>query len=162
MITHHVSSRVIQIRAVRVFVGRNSFFGQKQELKSTVNMTTRASFQTWEPDQAYAKRANKKEQPGGKAFAECEMDAVRDLFHGFAKKDDDSDVKYLDMDGVRELLNSIGERPDEKTLQRLYKAADYNGDGVIELHVSKKRENSASISRKVEFLSNTTPVRRNS
>ena len=90
-------------------------------------------FQTWHP-------GNKKrgpQTPGSKAFADCEADAVKDLFHNFAKSDGDATgIKYLDLDGVRNLLNSIGERPDERTLRRLYKAADFNGDGIIELHVS--------------------------
>ena len=104
-------------------------------------MSTRArAFETWQQAYAKEKQSTQPPQPGGKAFAECEMDAVRDLFHGFAKTDKDSGIKYLDMDGVRELLKSVGERPDETTLQRLYDLADENGDEVIELHVRVKHE----------------------
>lgn len=93
---------------------------------------THRDFQTWQPQST-----KRPEKPGSKAFADCEADAIKDLFHNFAKSDGDAaDIKYLDLDGVRNLLNSIGERPDERTLRRLYKAADFNGDGIIELHVS--------------------------
>lgn len=93
------------------------------------------SFQTWQT-QAYAKtKMQIEEEPGSKAFAECETDAIKDLFHEFAKTDGSEGIKCLDHDGVRELLKSIGERPDERTLRRMFKAADFNGDGVIELHV---------------------------
>jgi adenylate kinase family enzyme len=99
---------------------------------SSVNTPTLREFQTWQP-QAYAK-IKESNKPGSKAFAECETDAIKDLFNVFAKTDGDAGIKYLDHAGVRELLKSIGERPDERTLQRLFKAADFNGDGVIELH----------------------------
>jgi hypothetical protein len=94
---------------------------------------THRDFQTWHP----GNKPMRPETPGSKAFADCEADAIKDLFHNFAKTDGDATgIKYLDLDGVRNLLNSIGERPDERTLRRLYKAADFNGDGIIELHVS--------------------------
>lgn len=108
--------------------------GKSSSLAACSGRNTRVrAFQT----QAYAKtKKQAEEKPGAKAFAECETDAIRDLFHVFAKTDGDEGIKYLDHAGVRELLQSIGERPDEKTLKRLFKAADFNGDGVIELHVS--------------------------
>ena len=43
---------------------------------------------------------------------------------------------YLNLKGIRELLYSIGERPDEKTILRLFQEADLNGDGRLDLHVS--------------------------
>ena len=43
---------------------------------------------------------------------------------------------YLSLRGVRELLHSIGERPDERTLRKLFSAADTSNDGKLHLEVS--------------------------
>jgi adenylate kinase len=90
----------------------------------------------------------KKDTPGSLAFAECEKNAVTDLFFNFAAKQSpsdnegpdknvggvDSDGKsYLCLRGVRELLSSIGERPDEQTLRRMFSKADRNNDGRLDL-----------------------------
>lgn len=75
-------------------------------------------------------------KPGSIAFAECETAAITDLFYEFAKESNDKGEEghyFLSLGGVRELLNSIGERPDERTLKRLYLAADTNRDGKLSL-----------------------------
>jgi hypothetical protein len=95
------------------------------------------SFQTT-TDEFRQKKAESKPKPGSLAFADCEYDAVTDLLASFAKTDQ-SGLQYLDLEGARELLNSIGERPDEETLRKLYQAADMDGNGVIELHVSMRK-----------------------
>ena len=92
------------------------------------------SFQTTMTE---APKANK---PGSRAFVECETNAIQDLFLQFAQDDDnggvDEEGSYLSLRGVRELLHNIGENPDEKTLKRLFKEADQNGDGKLDLEVS--------------------------
>jgi adenylate kinase family enzyme len=75
-------------------------------------------------------------KPGSVAFADCEAAAITDLFFQFAQESVDSDDKgmhYLSLRGVRNLLDSIGERPDEKTLRRMFKAADTTKDGRLSL-----------------------------
>jgi len=74
--------------------------------------------------------------PGSVAFADCESAAISDLFFQFAQESHDTDDKgahYLSLRGVRNLLDSIGERQDEKTLRRLFKAADTEKDGRLSL-----------------------------
>ena len=77
-------------------------------------------------------------KPGSLAFAECETEAISDLFNHFANIDggEDEEGLFLCVRGVRELLASIGERPDEITLRRIFKEADLNNDGKLHLHVS--------------------------
>jgi len=74
-------------------------------------------------------------KPGSLAFAECESEAISDLFNHFAKIDGGKDDEglFLCVRGVRELLASIGERPDEITLRRIFKEADLNNDGKLHL-----------------------------
>lgn len=90
--------------------------------------------------QTQSTKENKKTlpyKPGSKAFAECETDAIQDLFFQFAKCDYAGGVdemgSYLSLKGVEELLNSIGERPDEKTLIKLFNEADSNNDGKLHI-----------------------------
>ena len=74
--------------------------------------------------------------PGSVAFADCESAAISDLFYQFAQESLDADDKgahYLSLRGVKNLLDSIGERQDEKTLRRLFKAADTEKDGRLSL-----------------------------
>jgi len=80
-------------------------------------------------------------KPGSKAFADCETNAVQDLFYQFAQNNVnvkhggvDEGGSYLCLRGVRELLHSIGERPDERTLRRLFQEADVNKDGKLHLN----------------------------
>jgi hypothetical protein len=79
-------------------------------------------------------------KPGSKAFAECESDAIQDLFFQFAKVADnggvDEEGSYLSFNGVKELLGSIGEKPDDATLKRLFQEADLNNDKKLHLDVS--------------------------
>lgn len=74
---------------------------------------------------------DKKDKPGSLAFADCEFEAVADLFYQFANKGevqgDDSEGgidemgrSFLCINGVRDLLESIGERADETMLQNLF------------------------------------------
>ena len=78
--------------------------------------------------------------PGSKAFADCESDAIQDLFFQFALDTNnggvDDEGSYLSLRGVKELLNSIGEKPDKMTVKRLFEEADINGDGKLHLNVS--------------------------
>ena len=83
------------------------------------------------------KSSNKKD-PGSLAFAECEKDAITDLFYQFARQCDKQLIKgdgehYLRINDVRDLLSSIGERPDDKTLEKLFVAADIVKNGKLSL-----------------------------
>jgi len=100
-----------------------------QELFSRGSIRT---FKTGTTDESVTQDA----KPGSVAFADCETAAITDLFFQFAQQSIDSDDKgkhYLSLRGVRNLLDSIGERPDEKTLRRLFKAADTTKDGRLSL-----------------------------
>ncbi len=82
-----------------------------------------------------------KRKPGSMAFAECETNAIQDLFFQFANEGAggggvDEDGTYLNIEGVRELLSSIGERPDNVTLANLFKDMDQNNNGKLHLDVS--------------------------
>jgi len=69
--------------------------------------------------------------------------AMTDLFRQFSESLDDnknnnqvnkdSNEEVLTMEGIRQLLESIGERPDEETLESMFKSADLNNDGVLQL-----------------------------
>jgi len=74
-------------------------------------------------------------KPGSLAFAECESQAISDLFFQFAQIDGGTDSRgpFLCVRGTRELLNSIGERPDEITLRKIFKEADMDNDGKLHL-----------------------------
>lgn len=94
------------------------------------------SFQTYSEDGK--KRLTEEKRPGSIAFADCETNAISDLFYQFARKDTgeggvDVGGSYLSLRGVRELLHSIGERPDERTLRKLFSAADTSNDGKLHL-----------------------------
>lgn len=65
-----------------------------------------------------------------------ETSAMTDLFQQFSeslKKGDQDPEEYLTLDGIRDLLESVGERPDEETLRRIFKTADLNKDGKLQL-----------------------------
>ena len=83
---------------------------------------------------------SEQDEPGSIAFAQCEADALTDLFHQFAKDPKDGGVdrqgSYLSLNGIRELLTSIGERPNEMILRRLFFEADHDVDGKLHLQVS--------------------------
>ena len=62
------------------------------------------------------------------AFTAAEIPAVTDLFHDYAGED-----KLLCEDRLQGLLRAVGERPDEKTLKQLFKEADTDCSGAIDL-----------------------------
>lgn len=72
---------------------------------------------------------------GSKAFADCELGPVTDLFLQYAKKRDFEDERgsYLCLDGVKDLLESIGERRSEDTVAEFFRYADVNQDGKLHL-----------------------------
>eukprot|EP00558_Chaetoceros_sp_UNC1202_P006123 CAMPEP_0197235974 /NCGR_PEP_ID=MMETSP1429-20130617/3273_1 /TAXON_ID=49237 /ORGANISM="Chaetoceros sp., Strain UNC1202" /LENGTH=343 /DNA_ID=CAMNT_0042694705 /DNA_START=257 /DNA_END=1288 /DNA_ORIENTATION=- len=91
------------------------------------------TFQTWSSESNSQFEGDK---PGSLAFAECEFSAISDLFYQFAQNDqeeDGADGHYLTLERVRDLLGSIGEKPDDQTLTRLFRAADVNKDGKLSL-----------------------------
>jgi len=105
---------------------------------TTKNATTISSrqFQTCKPfDDESRKQIDK---PGSLAFADCETDAISDLFYHCAGKSpehggtDDEGI-YLSQCGVRELLKNIGDAPSEMTLERLFVEIDTNNDGKIHI-----------------------------
>jgi hypothetical protein len=87
------------------------------------------------------KRITYNERPGSAAFADCETDAISDLFYHFAKTNGGVDDKgtYLTHNGVREILKSIGERSDDEILNKLMHVADSDRDGKLYLQVSFHR-----------------------
>lgn len=100
-----------------------------------------AEFRTGSAD-SETPSAPAKRKPGSIAFGECEIHALSDLFHQFAKTDggtngsDDEgegNVPYLSEDRVRLLLESIGERPSEATFRMLLDNVDSNRDGRVTL-----------------------------
>lgn len=74
------------------------------------------------------------EIPGSKAFADCEHAAISDLFYNFAQEDKNGRGYLLSLKGCRDLLYSIGERPDEKTLKRMFQEWDLDKSGQLDLH----------------------------
>jgi adenylate kinase len=110
-------------------------YSHSHSYKSITKRTFKTrSFQTTSNDITNTQSMNK---PGSRAFAECETNAIQDLFFQFAQDDEiggvDEGGAYLCLRGVGELLNSIGEKPDELTLSRLFMEADQNGDGKLHL-----------------------------
>ena len=81
--------------------------------------------------------ANRKEEElplGGKAFVECDREAVIDLFQKHAVNCDVSG-RYLDREGLTQVLRAVGENTDPKTVENLFKFTDMKQKGVIELDV---------------------------
>jgi Ca2+-binding EF-hand superfamily protein len=76
--------------------------------------------------------------PGSRAFVECDREALIDMFHKYAVNCDISG-RYLNRDGLGAILRAVGEDPDQETLERLFRTADINGDGSIELEVRRKK-----------------------
>ena len=132
-------STVIRLYGVvaRRSVGSSSCVGRV--VQYTTGSSGSRSFQTYSEDGK--KRLIEEKRPGSIAFADCETNAISDLFYQFARKDTgeggvDVGGSYLSLRGVRELLHSIGERPDERTLRKLFSAADTSNDGKLHLEVS--------------------------
>ena len=81
--------------------------------------------------------ANRKEEElplGGKAFVECDREAVIDLFQKHAVNCDVSG-RYLDREGLTQVLRAVGENTDPKTVENLFKFTDMKQKGVIESDV---------------------------
>lgn len=74
-------------------------------------------------------------KPGSIAFAACEVDAIVDLFYHHAQNISVNGklVKMLAPHGVEELLKSIGERSSDITIRNIFKQADRDGNGYIDL-----------------------------
>lgn len=81
----------------------------------------------------------KAKEPGDLAFAAGEVAAVSDLFFRYANTSDggidDEGCSFLTPSGVRKMLASIGENPDDETFDKLFRTADLNGDGKLQLQV---------------------------
>mmetsp|Transcript_30093 Transcript_30093/g.63388 ORF Transcript_30093/g.63388 Transcript_30093/m.63388 type:complete len:446 (-) Transcript_30093:152-1489(-) len=73
--------------------------------------------------------------PGSRAFGECEISALSDLFLEFARTSSSVDDlgPYLNLEGIRRLLASVGESPDEDTLKALFDSINVNKDGKLRL-----------------------------
>jgi hypothetical protein len=67
---------------------------------------------------------------GSKAFVDCDREAIIDLFQEYAKEG-----PFLSRQSLAAILKAIGECSDEEIVNKLFEAADENGDGVIELEV---------------------------
>jgi Ca2+-binding EF-hand superfamily protein len=67
---------------------------------------------------------------GSKAFVDCDREAIIDLFQEYAK-----DGPFLSRESLAAILKAIGECSDDEIVNKLFEAADENGDGVIQLEV---------------------------
>ena len=110
-------------------------------LKEPQQYTSHRAFKTRSFEKPYELEQDANvEKPGSKAFAECETDAIQDLFFQFAQIAEnggvDEEGSYLSLKGVEELLKSIGENPSQRTLKRMFNEADLNHDGKLHLNVS--------------------------
>ena len=114
------------------------------------------------PDHSAKSASAAQQRPGSIAFGECEISALSDLFHQFAKTDENdndgedigdvdgsssessdassapttnapANTPYLSKNRVRLLLESIGERPSEATFKMLLDRIDSNRDGRVTL-----------------------------
>jgi Adenylate kinase len=65
-------------------------------------------------------------------YRTLDREAVADLFHQYAKMRDG--LYSLDANDICELLKGIGEeRPDQKKIEHLFRVADLDGNGVIDM-----------------------------
>lgn len=77
--------------------------------------------------------------PGSRAFGECEISALSDLFLQFAKTSSTNDSglddlgPYLSINALTRLLASVGEKPDEHTLKTLFDSINVTKDGKLRL-----------------------------
>jgi len=102
------------------------------------NIRCSRKFQTWKPNDASTNATTEeRKKPGSIAFADCETDAIADLFlHVSGKSLENGGIddkgSYLSLNGVKELLNNIGEKVDAKILESIFVEADSN-NGKIHL-----------------------------
>jgi len=97
-----------------------------------IPITYSRQFQTWKPIDG-----NEESSKLG-AFADCETDAIADLFYHCAGKSKkhggvDNEGIYLSLLGVKELLKNIGETPNDCTLERLFHEVDETKNGKIHI-----------------------------
>mmetsp|Transcript_27253 Transcript_27253/g.45430 ORF Transcript_27253/g.45430 Transcript_27253/m.45430 type:complete len:352 (+) Transcript_27253:77-1132(+) len=119
---------LLQRAAVRASYSSSSTLSTPCYHLQTIS-TGRRYFQTATITEAQNKRKQKREaKPGFKAFAECEYEAMVDLFHHHAKEQG-----HLDRDGISRLLKSIGTPSSEATLDEVFASGDLDGNGVISL-----------------------------
>jgi len=115
------------------------FFTTNTNVTNTNVVTTSTNTRTFKTRsfETPYKQKGDGQQPGSKAFADCETHAIQDLFYQFAHEDygggTDEEGSYLSLKGVEELLNSIGELNDDEMVEFLFKEADLNGDNKIHL-----------------------------
>ena len=73
-------------------------------------------------------------KPGSKAFvSNIEDSAVMDLFFKFASETTENGQPSLDLKGVHRLLEGIGECHDDETVGRIFKDADVDNSGCVDL-----------------------------
>jgi hypothetical protein len=110
----------------RKFVGLSTSILQKTPSSSSAYLQLISKRHIW--------KAN---EPGDLAFAAGEVAAVSDLFFRYANTSDggidDEGCSYLTPSGARKMLASIGENPDDETFDALFRTADLNGDGKLQL-----------------------------
>ena len=132
------SNKVLTNNTINQTNNTQQYHFHRQYTTSPINQELYRTFKTGSLDPKDNTDNNYK--PGSKAFAECESDAIQDLFFQFAKVADnggiDEEGSYLSFNGVKELLGSIGEKPDDATLKRLFREADLNKDKKLHLNVS--------------------------
>lgn len=130
---HHQVIRPIQCNyysycswTARKFVGLSTSILPKTPSSSSVYWPLVVKRHIW--------KAN---EPGDLAFAVGEVAAVSDLFFRYANTGDggidDEGCSYLTPSGARKMLASIGENPDDETFDALFRTADLNGDGKLQL-----------------------------
>jgi hypothetical protein len=83
-------------------------------------------------------RVSRYDSLGSRAFVDCELFALVDLFDKFALPLDtvvSNTTKFINHDGLKRLMNAVGESPTEEMIQKLFEEADADDNGVIDLDV---------------------------
>jgi hypothetical protein len=83
--------------------------------------------------------SNNTTMPGSRAFLDCELFALVDLFDKYALPLDtvaSNNSKFINRDGLKRLMNAVGESPTEEMLQKMFEEADTDDNGVVDLDVS--------------------------
>jgi adenylate kinase family enzyme len=105
-------------------------------LPSGITSNDNRHFLTWSSSGSSSSETLKEQEKkiGSSAFADCETDALADLFYEFAKTDFggcDEQGHYLTYRGVKKLLASIGENPDEQVVRRMFAEGDLDKNGKL-------------------------------